>query len=104
MTQCGKRVSALLLAVLLAAVLLVLPVGAAGLAEYPDLPKDTSVVDAAGMLSADMEQWIDEANGDLRRACEGATVAVLTVDNTGALTPQDYATEAFNLWGVGDKD
>lgn len=97
-----RKVSQWLLALLLA-VVLILPVQAADLADFPDFPRSTSVVDDAGMLSGSTEDWLDEANGTLQEKCEGATIAVLTVDNTGVLSTADYATEAFNTWGVGDR-
>lgn len=98
-----KRMFALLLTLCLAASLLVLPAQATNLADFPRLPKDTSVVDDADMLSRDTEQWLNEGNGTLQDKCKGATIAVLTVEDTGALTTEDYATQVFNDWGVGNK-
>ena len=99
----GKKLAAGLTALCLAILFCVTP-AAAGLAELPKLPKDTSVVDAADMLSPETEKWINTGNGQLQKACEGATVAVLTVQDTGVLEKADYATDAINEWGVGDKD
>ncbi len=98
-----KRMFAVLLTLCLAASLLALPVQATNLANFPRLPKDTSVVDDADMLSRDTEQWLNEGNGTLQDKCKGATIAVLTVEDTGALTTEDYATQVFNDWGVGNK-
>ena len=98
----GKKLAAGLAALCLAILFCVIPASAA-LAELPELPKGSSVVDAANMLSAETEQWLDEGNGQLQNACEGAAIAVLTVQDTGVLSKADYAAEAFNEWGVGNK-
>lgn len=89
---------------LLLMAVLAVPVSAEGLAEFPDLPKNVCVVDDADMLSNETEQWLDSLNGTLQQGCEGATIAVLTVQDIGVLSAADYATQAFNEWGVGDKD
>ena len=99
----GKKLAAGLTALCLAILFCVTP-AAAGLAELPKLPKDTSVVDVADMLSPETEEWLDTGNGQLQDICKGATIAVLTVQDTGVLEKADYAAEAFNEWGVGDKD
>lgn len=98
-----KKVTAVFLAFLLLMALLVVPASASGLADFPNLPKSECVVDDANMLSADTENWLDDANGTLQEKCKGATIAVLTVQDTGALSTADYAAEAFNEWGVGNK-
>lgn len=89
---------------LLLMAVLAVPVSAEGLAEFPDLPKNVCVVDDADMLSNETEQWLDSLNGTLQQECEGATIAVLTVQDIGVLSAADYATQAFNEWGVGDKN
>ena len=103
MKQKQKKFLAYFLALILTAALLVVPVSAEGLAEFPNFPKDECVVDAANMLSSDTENWLDGANGTLQEKCKGATIAVLTVQDTGALSTADYAAQAFNEWGVGNK-
>lgn len=103
MMQKQKKFLASALVLVLAAMLLVVPASASGLADFPNLPKSKCVVDDANMLSSDTENWLDDANGTLQEKCEGATIAVLTVQDTGALTTADYAAEAFNEWGVGNK-
>lgn len=103
MMQTCKKSFAALLAVVCMLVLLAVPAAASGLADFPDLPKSKCVVDDANMLSSGVEDWLDDINGALQENCKGAAVAVLTVDNTGALSTADYATQAFNEWGVGNK-
>lgn len=88
-------------ALVLAALLLTLSVAAEGLANLPELPENQCVVDAANMLSPETEQWLDQYNGELQRTCQGACIAVLTVDDVAPLSVADYATEAFNEWCVG---
>ena len=34
-------------------------------------------------------------------SCSGAQIGVLTVDYTGNYSTEDYATQAFNAWGIG---
>lgn len=98
-----KKIFSVLLTLCLAASLLALPAQASNLADFPRLPDDTSVVDDADMLSRDTEQWLNAGNGTLQDKCKGATIAVLTVEDTGALSTEDYATQVFNDWGVGSK-
>lgn len=88
-------------ALLLAALLLTLSVAAEGLVDLPDLPKNQCVVDEADMLTPETEQWLDQYNGELQHTAQGACIAVLTVDDVSPLSVADYATEAFNQWGVG---
>ena len=91
------------------ALLLVLAVGAAALcpaafaakAQLPDLPTDQRVVDDAGVLSSSTTQTIEDLNLQLQNQCKGAQIGVLTVQYTGSLSTEDYATEAFNTWGIG---
>ncbi len=104
MKQKQKKFLAIALVVFLTAVLFTVPAFAEGLAEFPALPKNVCVVDDADMLSSDTEAWLDELNYALQEECKGATIAVLTVQDTGAIATADYATQAFNEWGVGDKD
>lgn len=99
-----KKAASVCLAFLLMIAVLAVPVSAEELAEFPNLPKNVCVVDDADMLSNETEQWLDSLNGTLQQECKGATIAVLTVQDIGALSAADYATQAFNEWGVGDKN
>ena len=93
----------------LCAVLLVLTVGVTALvpaafaakAQLPSLPKDQCVVDGAGVLSSSTVQTITELNAQLESSCSGAQIGVLTVEYTGNDSTEDYATQAFNAWGIG---
>ena len=97
------------LSIRIAALLLVVTVGITALApaasaaniQLPSLPKDQCVVDAAGVLSDSTTSELETLNAQLSSSCDGAQIGVLTVDYTGSATTEDYATEAFNTWGIG---
>jgi len=59
------------------------------------------VVDDAGVLSSSTVQTITELNAQLESSCSGAQIGVLTVEYTGNDSTEDYATQAFNAWGIG---
>ena len=82
----------------LAAVLLTGSVFAA----VPAAPEGSCVLDEANVLSERTEQAVNDLTIALSEAC-GAEIAVLTVDFTGTSSTADYAVEALNSWGVGDK-
>ena len=69
-------------------------------ASLPDLPKDECVVDDANILSDSTTQTIIDLNAQLEQSCNGAQIGVLTVDYTGNYSTEDYATQAFNAWGI----
>ena len=98
MKNFAKRISALVLAVVLSAAVLC---PAAFAAQLPSLPKDQCVVDGAGVLSSSTVQTITELNAQLESSCSGAQIGVLTVEYTGNDSTEDYATQAFNAWGIG---
>ena len=98
MKNFAKRISALVLAVVLSAAVLC---PAAFAAKLPSLPKDQCVVDGAGVLSSSTVQTITELNAQLESSCSGAQISVLTVEYTGNDSTEDYATQAFNAWGIG---
>ena len=83
----------------LAAVLLTGSVFAA----VPAAPDGSCVLDEANVLSERTEQAVNDLTIALSEAC-GAEIAVLTVDFTGTSSTADYAADALNSWGVGDKD
>ena len=99
MKNFAKRVSALVLALVVGAAALCPAAFAA--ASLPDLPKDECVVDDANILSDSTTQTIVDLNNQLQSSCNGAQIAVLTVDCTGNYSTEDYATQAFNAWGIG---
>ena len=98
MKNFAKRISALVLAVVVNAAVLC---PAAFAAQLPSLPKDQCVVDGAGVLSSSTVQTITELNAQLESSCSGAQIGVLTVEYTGNDSTEDYATQAFNAWGIG---
>ena len=99
MKNFAKRVSALVLALVVGAAALCPAAFAA--ASLPDLPKDECVVDDANILSDSTTQTIVDLNNQLQSSCNGAQIGVLTVDYTGNYSTEDYATQAFNAWGIG---
>ena len=99
MKNFAKRISALVLAVVVSAAMLC---PAAFAAQLPSLPKDQCVVDDANALNSQVTQTIEELNAKLETNCKGAQIGVLTVQYTGNLSTEDYATEAFNAWGIGN--
>ena len=98
MKNFAKRISALVLAVVVSAAVLC---PAASAAQLPSLPKGECVVDDAGVLSSSTVQTITELNAQLESSCSGAQIGVLTVEYTGNDSTEDYATQAFNAWGIG---
>ncbi|WP_419502595.1 TPM domain-containing protein [Candidatus Allofournierella excrementavium] len=94
-----KQVRRTLAGLALAAALLTGSVFAA----VPAAPEGSCVLDEANVLSERTEQAVNDLTIALDEAC-GAQMAVLTVDFTGASSTADYAVEALNSWGVGDKD
>ena len=72
-------------------------------AAVPAAPEGSCVLDEANVLSERTEQAVNDLTIALDEAC-GAQMAVLTVDFTGTSSTADYAVEALNSWGVGDKD
>ena len=100
MKNFAKRVSALVLALVVSAAALC-PAALAA-ASLPDLSKDKCVVDDANALNSEVTQVVTDLNAKLETNCKGAQIGVLTVQYTGNLSTEDYATEAFNTWGIGD--
>lgn len=98
MKNFAKRISALVLAVVVSAAVLC---PAAFAAQLPSLPKDECVVDDAGVLSSSTVQTIIDLNNQLQANCKGATIGVLTVDYTGSCTTEEYALQAANAWSIG---
>ncbi|MBR0367127.1 MAG: TPM domain-containing protein [Clostridia bacterium] len=59
------------------------------------------VLDRSGVLTDATKGEILFSNDLLNEAC-GAQIAVVTLGTTGNEAIDDYATELFNTWGVGD--
>lgn len=65
-------------------------------------PSDEAyVLDRSGVLTDATKGEIVFSNDLLNEAC-GAQIAVVTLGTTGNVSIDDYATELFNTWGVGD--
>lgn len=96
----SRRIAALLLVVTVGITALA-PAASASSIQLPSLPKDQCVVDDAGVLSDSTTSELETINAQLSSSCDGAQIGVLTVDYTGSATTEDYATEAFNTWGIG---
>ena len=96
----SRRIAALLLVVTVGITALA-PAASASSIQLPSLPKDQCVVDDAGVLSDSTTSELETLNAQLSSSCDGAQIGVLTVDYTGNATTEDYATEAFNTWGIG---
>ena len=101
MKNFAKRISALVL-VFVVSLAALCPAVLAAAASLPDLPAGQCVVDDAGVLSSSTVQTVTDLNAQLQASCKGAQIGVLTVQYTGNLSTEDYATEAFNAWGIGD--
>ena len=100
MKTLSRRIAALLLVVTVGITALA-PAASASSIQLPSLPKDQCVVDDAGVLSDSTTSELKTLNAQLSSSCDGAQIGVLTVDYTGSATTEDYATEAFNTWGIG---
>ena len=96
----SRRIAALLLVVTVGITALA-PAASAANIQLPSLPKDQCVVDDAGVLSDSTTSELETINAQLSSSCDGAQIGVLTVDYTGSATTEDYATEAFDTWGIG---
>ena len=92
-----NKVSALLLVLVLLAALSV-PAFAAADISAPDY-----VVDDAGVLSPTLEAQIRDTNAHLEADCRGAQFVVVTVKYTpSGMDREEYATELFDTWNIGD--
>ena len=100
MKTLSRRMAALFLVVVVSLTALA-PAASAAAIQLPSLPKDKCVVDDAGVLSDSTTTELETINAQLSASCNGAQIGVLTVDYTGSATTEDYATAAFNAWGIG---
>ncbi len=100
MKTLSRRMAALFLVVVVSLTALA-PAASAATIQLPSLPKDKCVVDDAGVLSDSTTTELETINAQLSASCDGAQIGVLTVDYTGSATTEDYATAAFNAWGIG---
>lgn len=100
MKTLSRRMAALFLVVVVSLTALA-PAASAAAIQLPSLPKDKCVVDDAGVLNDSTTTELETINAQLSASCNGAQIGVLTVDYTGSATTEDYATAAFNAWGIG---
>lgn len=73
------------------------------LAAFPSQPANGYVADVANVLSSDTVTHIVTQNESLT-ASTGGAIVVVTVDFLDGKDIDDYATELFNAWGIGDAD
>ena len=95
MKNFAKRISALVLAVVVSAAVLCRRLAA----QLPSLPKDQCVVDGAGVLSSSTVQTITELNAQLESSCSGARIGVLTVESQ-AMIPQRITPHRLSTRGA----
>ena len=65
--------------------------------------KENCVADMADVISQETEDYLSQLNARLEEET-GASIVIATVDFTGSMSVSEYAYEAFNKWGIGDKD
>jgi uncharacterized protein len=86
-----------------AAPLLALVLVATAAAVAAALPEATGAInDFANLLSDDEEQRLTRLVEEVEQATS-AEIAVATVDSLDGLTVEDYATQLFAAWGVGQR-
>lgn len=73
------------------------------LAALPTKPANGYVTDAANVLTSDTINYIVSQNEALT-AENGAAIVVVTVDFLDGESIDDYATDLFNEWGIGDAE
>ncbi len=62
---------------------------------------DSAVIDGAGVLSQDTENYVTNLSAALQEGC-GAQIGVYTVDYIGNTTMEEYAYTVANGWALGD--
>ena len=73
-------------------------------AEIPTAPtKNIYVADYAAMIDDATKNQILAIGGELDKKYK-AQIVVVTLDNLGGSSIEEYANELFNSWGIGDKD
>jgi uncharacterized protein len=83
--------------------LLVMVLLIASIVSAQDMPKPTGFVnDFAGVIPDAMENRITALCSELKQKT-GAELAVATIQDLGDSTIEDYASELFEQWGIGEK-
>lgn len=85
----------------------VLMITAPALAQRPvDVPNPRAanawVSDMANVIDAERERQLNMIIAELKRQ-NGAEMAVVTIRRAEGRTPKEFATELFNLWGIGER-
>ena len=91
-----------MIALALLALCAVFPFAMPSKADVPPPPASGYVLDTANVLSSGTVQYINQSVQALEQACNGAQIAVVTVNFTDGLGVEQYAYQLFNSWGVGD--
>ena len=61
------------------------------------------VNDSANILNSDTEKYIIDTNKELEAKC-GAQIVVVTVNNLEGRSIEEYSTELFRNYGIGNKE
>lgn len=91
------------LAVLLMALMCLMPMSAQAAIDVVEPMESFYVADYAGVIDADVQQHIIDNSAELYDET-GAQIVVVTVDFIGENNIEEYARTLFNEWGIGDKD
>lgn len=69
------------------------------------VPQSTEffVNDSANILNSDTEKYIIDTNKELEAKC-GAQIVVVTVNNLEGRSIEEYSTELFRTYGIGNKE
>lgn len=87
-----------------ALLLWIIPVTTAAAASLPDAPSDFYIYDEADVIDPDVEELILNVNRNYENTEEKPQVVVATVETLDGLSVEEYATELFTKWGIGQED
>ncbi len=94
-----KRLTAVLISLMM-----IFTLSTAFASSVPEIEnRENCVVDMADVISQETEEYLSTLNKRLEDET-GASIVIATVDFTGSMSVSEYAYEAFNKWGIGDKD
>ena len=99
----NKRITALIFALLFAALLLCSCGKLTASGNIPDPTDVFYVYDEADVLDSELEEYIVGVNADLYKKCGGQIVAAC-VKTTSSEDIADYASDMFNKWGIGSSE
>lgn len=97
--------SSLLPLFLLLLVLGLAPAAAVPVDQIPN-PRSTGgwAVDLTGTLSSSTLAELNQLGDEVKAQAGGGELAVVVIGSTDGIVPRDYATQLFNLWGIGDAE